>query len=468
MRIYKFFKNRGGNVATTTALLALPLLGAAGAAIDYVAFVNAQKAMQEAVDSAALFAARTGGKETPEMEQLANKFFETNLDTSVKFTVNSKTLEVTKTSDGYEYLYQATFERPTSLMSIFGIASLGETITATAKNSVDHLEIAFVLDSTGSMASANKMTELKVAVDTFLDQFPNGSNIRVSVIPFDTQVRLDKVNFGSSNLDDPSNPYEPGADCNSLSGEERSICQSYQASCTASSSHDDDDDDDDEGSSSLPPICSNTAKTAKDNLDISANNDLLGATNTEWTGCVIDRVQPFDVSALPAVPANPDSLYPTSHCATANLQPILPLTKSFSKVKQHVKKMQPSGNTNLTIGVQWGLETLSKASPFKETQKDNPTLVVRQMMVLVTDGQNTQNRWTTDTASIDQRAELACESAKADLEKVFTVRVINGNADLLRNCASTPEYFYDIKSASELETAFEDIANKVTKVALVN
>lgn len=471
MPFSNFLANTKGNFAITTALLAIPLLGAAGYAVDYVAYVNAKQDVQDAVDTAALVAARHGGKKSPEMTKLSHRFFNSNLKNAVGLSITNRKLKVKKTSQGYEYTYQANFDRPTSIMGIFGLSSMSQTLTATSRSGIDELEIALVLDSTGSMGNANKMNELKGAVDTFLDQFASGGNMRVSVVPFDTQVRLDKVKFGNSKLDNPDSPYDPDADCNSLSGDEQAICLKYQAACATSSSGDDDDDDDDDFVSTAPrssDICSTTAKSTKDNTEISANNDLLGAAAAEWTGCVIDRVQPFDVSADPATSANSDSLYPTAHCATSNLQPILPLTKNFNKVRTHVNNMQPAGNTNLTIGIQWGLETLSKPLPYRQTKSDDPGKSVRQMMILVTDGQNTQNRWTTDTSDIDDRAELACANAKLAVEKLFTIRVVDGNASLLASCASQPDYYYDIDSAAELEDAFSAIANNIARIALVN
>ena len=41
------------------------------------------------------------------------------------------------------------------------------------------------------------------------------------------------------------------------------------------------------------------------------------------------------------------------------------------------------------------------------------------------------------------------------------MRVINGNATLLRNCATNPTMYYDVDQASELNSVFSAIAQKI-------
>lgn len=82
------------------------------------------------------------------------------------------------------------------------------------------------------------------------------------------------------------------------------------------------------------------------------------------------------------------------------------------------------------------------------------------------DGENTENRWTSNASQIDARTKLACDAAKAKNIKVYTVRVIEGNADLLRSCATTASMFYDVGKASDLEPIFKEIANSIRALRL--
>ena len=100
--------------------------------------------------------------------------------------------------------------------------------------------------------------------------------------------------------------------------------------------------------------------------------------------------------------------------------------------------MTPTGNTNVTIGLQMAWQTLSPAAPFNAPAAA-PDL--DKVIILLTDGENTQNRWTSSTSSIDARTQKACDNVKAANIKIYTVRVIDGNATLLKNCATKPDMY---------------------------
>ena len=45
---------------------------------------------------------------------------------------------------------------------------------------------------------------------------------------------------------------------------------------------------------------------------------------------------------------------------------------------------------------------------------------------------------------IDARTQKACDNIKAANIKLYTVRVIDGNASLLKGCATKPTMYYDV------------------------
>jgi hypothetical protein len=59
-----------------------------------------------------------------------------------------------------------------------------------------------------------------------------------------------------------------------------------------------------------------------------------------------------------------------------------------------VDTMNPAGMTNVTIGMMWGWHALSPTEPFTQGQVDRPD--VDKVMILLTDGLNTANRFTTN------------------------------------------------------------------------
>jgi von Willebrand factor type A domain len=98
------------------------------------------------------------------------------------------------------------------------------------------------------------------------------------------------------------------------------------------------------------------------------------------------------------------------------------------------------------------------------TEASAPVSDLDKVLILLTDGLNTRNRWTGTEADIDERTKKACDNIKKDTANhitVYTVRVIEGNAAPLKSCASRPEYYYDVQSASQLNAVFKQIAENL-------
>ncbi len=204
----------------------------------------------------------------------------------------------------------------------------------------------------------------------------------------------------------------------------------------------------------------------KDNNTITTNDDLLGVGTANWSGCVIDRTQPYDVQSDAPVTGNASTLYPAAKCATNSLLPIQELTTDISSVRDYAKKMTPAGNTNITIGIQWGMEVLSPTAPFSTGAAFTDSTVSKYMIIL-TDGLNTQNRWTTKSTDIDLRTALACKEAKEKLHiTLFTVRLEQGNSDMLSTCASKTGYYYNLSNASQISGALGGIMKSIKKIRL--
>ncbi len=203
----------------------------------------------------------------------------------------------------------------------------------------------------------------------------------------------------------------------------------------------------------------------KDNNTITANSDLLGVGTSNWSGCVIDRTQPYDTQVDAPTSSNTDTLYPAAKCATNSLLPIMDLTTDIATARTYAKGMTPAGNTNITIGVQWGMEVLSPSAPFTQgAQFGDKT--VSKYMILLTDGLNTQNRWTTTSSQIDARTALACTNAKAQGITIFTVRLEDGNSSMLQACASNTGYYYNLTNSNQLSGALGSIMKSIKKIRL--
>jgi hypothetical protein len=49
---------------------------------------------------------------------------------------------------------------------------------------------------------------------------------------------------------------------------------------------------------------------------------------------------------------------------------------------------------------------------------------------------------------------------------VYTVRLMEGNEDLLRSCASSEDNYYDVEDTSDLVPAFQAIGKKISQLRL--
>jgi hypothetical protein len=56
---------------------------------------------------------------------------------------------------------------------------------------------------------------------------------------------------------------------------------------------------------------------------------------------------------------------------------------------------------------------------------------------------------------------------KAANIKIYTVRVLDGNATLLQNCATNPNMYYNVQQAIQLNGVFTSIAQTLANLRIV-
>ena len=86
------------------------------------------------------------------------------------------------------------------------------------------------------------------------------------------------------------------------------------------------------------------------------------------------------------------------------------------------------------------------------------------MIIILTDGDNTEawdnsiNNKITNVNAINNRTTAVCGNIKATGIKIYAIRVIDGNAALLSNCATNAAMYFDVQQASQLDSVFTAIA----------
>lgn len=196
-------------------------------------------------------------------------------------------------------------------------------------------------------------------------------------------------------------------------------------------------------------------------LEMNGNVPYATPAHSTWKGCVTDRDQDNDVNNVATDINIKPTLYVAHQVENCPVE-MLPLTNSWTTLNSKIDAMQPVGNTNVTIGLQMAFQMLSPVAPFNASSPKPG--VLDKVIVLLTDGDNTQNRWSTSQSSIDARTKLACTNANNANIKLYTVRVINGNTTLLKGCATKQDMYYDVQNASQLSAVFSAIAQDLAQL----
>jgi hypothetical protein len=142
------------------------------------------------------------------------------------------------------------------------------------------------------------------------------------------------------------------------------------------------------------------------------------------------------------------------------------LNYDWTAMKALVDSMTPNGNTNQAIGLQVGWMSLVGGGPFTVPAMD-PDFKYQQVIILLTDGLNTQDRWYSNDTDIDARQKITCDNVKAAKIDLYTIQVNTGGdptSTLLQDCASSPQKFFLLTSADQMTATFNTIGTNLTKL----
>jgi hypothetical protein len=326
-------------------------------------------------------------------------------------------------------------------MGIMGFPSLKVGAKAQVKWGNTKLRVALALDTTGSMASDGKMTALKKAGKALIDQLKSAAvkdgDVYVSIIPFNKDV-----NVGKSKKNENWIKWQ-GEDDTYF--EVNGQCKDY-------------------GQGSKPK----TKKTCENKegkwTPVSDKDD--------WQGCVMDRTQPYDTKNTAPATATPETLFPAENYSQCP-EKMMELSYDWDALKKKIDDLEPVGNTNQGIGIAWAYQTLT-AAPFVIPAKD-PLYKYTEVIILMSDGLNTQNRFSSKQSDIDAREAITCNNAKDSGITIYTVQVNTGGDPtqmVLKNCASKPddnppgEKFFELKQANQLVSTFNQIGTALSNIRI--
>lgn len=429
----RFIGERQGNVAVIFALSAIPILTFVGAAIDYTRATNARTSMQAALDSTALMLSKDLSAGTINSSQISSKataYFNAlynnkdakDVSITAHYTAPSGSTPAIIKLDGAGNIV-------TDFMRVAGYNNMNFGTSSTTNWGNVRMRVALVLDVTGSMADDGKMDALKPAAKALIDQLSalagTNGDIYISIVPFSKDVNMGPSFKDASWID--------WTDWDANNGS--NVC------------------------------------TARDGRGNCTNRVWTPNSHDTWTGCFTDRTQNYDTTNTAPAAGNIPTLFPAeqySYCdnSGAKIATIMPLSYDWTALKAKIDTMVPTGNTNQGIGLAWGWMTLTQSDPFNAPAKD-PNYVYKDAIVILSDGMNTQNRWSSNTGTIDARQRILCDNAKNANITIYTVQVNTGSdptSSVLQYCAQNTSSFYLVTSASQTATVFSQIGTQLSKL----
>jgi Flp pilus assembly protein TadG len=418
-----FAGNCHGGAAPMLAIAALPLFGFVGVAVDFSRAASARTAMQGALDASALMLAKDAqNMATGDIAQKADDYFTTMFKRPEATNVKLTTQFAQPQQGSFSLTMTGSAQVDTMFSKMLGQSTINLSATAEVLWGIKKLNLALVLDNTGSMSSSSKMSNLKTAAHNLLTTLKNAAkqpgDIKIAIVPFATDVNAGTANVNAAWID--------WTDWDAANGSCSNNNYNKKSSCVAN------------GKIWTPD------------------------PRSTWNGCVNDRDQNNDVTNTPTLPGSPATLF-RAHQASNCPASAMPLSEDWAALNAKIDQMTPAGNTNVTIGLAWGFQMLSPVEPFNAPA---PALDLDKVIVLMTDGENTQNRWSSSSSSIDARTKKACDNVKAANIKLYTVRVIDGDVTLLKGCATKPSMFYDVQQAVELTSVFSSIAQNLANLRI--
>ncbi len=494
-----FARNARGNIAIMFGLTMIPLLVAIGVVVDYNRASSVQDKLGQALDSAALAVGSSIETDTDILEQIARMYFEANYPELAQEVGGSLNVSITNSTISIS----ASADVPTVLVRIVGINTVPVSASSEVTKEMTGTEVVLVLDNTGSMGSGNKIGALKLA-STELVNIAFGDQetpelLKFGLVPFSASVNIgsDKLNSGwidttaassyhSLNFNSAANVFDMYDDLQDKSW--NGCVQARPApfdttDATPTVSNGDTlwvpyyapDEPDSTAASEAGFWYANSYvgdEEPESNLNMSQRQEKTGKYSAEWVG---------------------SSAGPHFNCQIA---PITPLTNSKQTVLSAINGMVATGSTVIPSGLAWGWRVLSPAAPYTEGKAytdDTNTKVI----IVLTDGKNDigsgQNAlpnpnlsWysgygyvaqgrlgTTNMAAahteLDTRTAQLCQNIKDEGILIYTItfQLSDGPIkDLMRNCATKVENYFDSPDNSTLQEHFQAIGKELRNLRI--
>jgi Flp pilus assembly protein TadG len=532
----RFLRNRDGNIAIMFAFTFVLLVLFAGGAVDFARYNAVRADLIESLDASGLAIAQLDAINGPEIRNLSDAereaylkqygrdFFHENFrhesvieGLSVDFDINNTTITPTAQGELSTLLLHLGADLLGNSGNQFESLSMA-TNTEITRAATGDTEVALVLDTTNSMNSEGRMTDLKAAANEFVDVLIRDDQSdfysKVAIVPYGMAVNL------GAKAQSARGPVEPGKSITAATRTRPVVVTAaghgfvnnqivYIAGVNGMTQLND----------KAYRVRNPTANTFQLQDTFGANIDgrsysAYSSGGTAYctdTGCEYkfftsqaNTQKVFRVSTC-ASERTGASAYTDANPAGASLgyvyagsgnpctaPEVMPLTSDRDTAHVAINALTAGGSTGGHVGVGWGWYAVSPNFATMFTGDSAPAAYdaeVAKSVVIMTDGEYnssycngviSQSSTSGSGSSGDKincnaqnghsfdQSEALCDSMKGEGVIVYTVGfkiVDNQNArDLMANCATSANHAYLAEDGAALKRVFADIAQNIAQL----
>ncbi len=485
-----FWADDRGAIAFIFALCMPAFVGAAGIAVDIAQAYNVKNRLGNALDKAALAAGSTAGTEA-EVRQRAIDFFNANYpDDKIG---QSLSIEVELTDDSVEV--EAIARVDTTFMSMMGIEYIDVRETSGVMREVRGLEVAMVLDNTGSMSTNNNISAVRTASNNFIgilfDAAADPNDIKIAMVPYSSAVRIGRYGLG---LNPNGSAYSDGSvfvrlpsgvsyttNKNSSTGWYGCVIEHRSTNFSAAATH---------VTNSYGQLWRTATQCSTASNCRGHGWDGNSGSNDPSPNDIPDNFAgPWDIYMSGTLTRNCSGTcnpkytfnrasHPNENCPNAN---VMPLTSNESALLANVSTMTAEGATLSNVGMAWGYRMLSPDPPFIEGS-DWGDENWRKALMIMTDGETSMggnytaywftNQNNIDNDDLDDRMAEVCDDLKARGVTIYTVTFAAGvpasTKQAYEDCATSSDHYFDAPSQASLIESFEEIARQLSNLRVTH
>lgn len=443
-------RDEGGASAVFFAVALLMLTPMTLGLVDVYISTTQRGQLQDALDTATLYAARSSATTTAEIDTIGDAALRANL----VLPEGESIVESNFVLDGVKVVSTAAVTPPGISPQIWNQQNLRAT-SEVVRNS-NHVEVALVLDTTGSMAG-QKLTDMKTAakelVDIVVQDIQTPYYSKMAIVPYSMAVNTGA--YASSVRGSPKSGTNPTGGVNTAPPYSKFKFTKNDGTVLSNSS--------------AWPI--NTCVTERTGTNAYTDVAPNTATNTNLIG--------------------PNYQSSTSTCTAVS--PIEPLSTNKTTLKNKINGFSATGVTAGHIGLAWGWYMVSPNFGHLWPAASKPAAYgtddLLKVVILMTDGEfNTQyckgvvSKDSTGNNSSEEincnatngsaftQAKTLCTNMKAQGVIVYTVGfALGGNAsavDVMNSCATDAKHVYLPGSGAALKDAFRAIGQDINSLRL--